>query len=113
MWPLRVFLGLVLMAGTSWTQQYVISTIAGGAPPLTPATGLAPSIGRPAGMATDSAGNAYFTSLNCVFEWSLNGVVTRIAGTSRTGFSGDGGAATLAQLYSPNGVAVDSAGNVF
>jgi len=105
--------GLLLIASTSWSQQYLISTVAGGAPPPAPAPGLTASIGRPQGTATDLAGNLYFTSLNCVFKLDLHGVVTLIAGTSRLGYSGDGGAATLAQLNGPNGVAVDSAGNVF
>ena len=64
-------------------------------------------------MATDAAGNAYFTSLNCVFRLDLKGVVTRVAGTSRAGYSGDGGAAMNAQLNAPNGVAVDGAGDLF
>lgn len=112
MGALRVCFGLLLIASASWSQ-YLISTVAGGAPPPTPAPGLTVSIGKPQGTATDTAGNLYFTSLNCVFKLDLNGIVTRIAGTSRAGYSGDGGSATLAQLNGPNGVAVDSAGNVF
>ena len=110
---LRIGWGLLVFAGTSWSQQYVISTVAGGAPPPTPVPGLTASIGRPQGTATDTAGNLYFTSLNCVFKLDLNGIVTRLTGTSRAGFAGDSGAATLAQLWNPNGVAVDSAGSVF
>jgi len=40
------------------------------------------------------------------------GDIYTIAGDGNAGFSGDGGAATLAELYSPNAVTVDSAGNV-
>jgi len=39
--------------------------------------------------------------------------ITTIAGTAIAGYSGDGGAATLAQLKSPLDVAVDAAGNVY
>lgn len=106
-WALAVF------AAPSWTQQYTISTVAGGAPPATPAPGTAVPIGNPVGVATDSAGNAYFTSLNCVFKLDLKGVITRIAGTSRLGYYGDGGAAASAQFNVPEGVAVDSAGNIY
>src|SRR3990172_1309786 len=41
------------------------------------------------------------------------GDISTIAGTGVGGFSGDGGAATGAQLNSPYGVAVDGVGNVF
>jgi hypothetical protein len=79
-------------------QQYVISTYAGGVPPTTPATGINLSIGFPEAIAVDSAGNAYFIALNCVFKLDQNGIVTRIAGNSLTGYSGDGGPAINAQL---------------
>ena len=42
-----------------------------------------------------------------------SGIITTIAGTGVSGFSGDGGQATAAQLGNPFGVAVDAAGNVF
>ena len=38
------------------------------------------------------------------------GIITTIAGTGQTGFSGDDGPATSATFYLPNGVAVDSSG---
>ena len=104
---------MIVLAGTGWAQQYVISTVAGGAPPPTPAPGVNVSVGNPVGDATDAAGNLYFSSLNCIFKLDLHGVVTRVAGTSRVGYSGDGGAATLAELSFPNGLAVDGTGNIF
>jgi hypothetical protein len=39
------------------------------------------------------------------------GIITTIAGTGSTTYSGDGGQATSATLYNPLGVALDSAGN--
>ena len=42
----------------------------------------------------------------------MTGVITTVAGTT-TGFSGDGGLATLAQLAAPNEAFVDTAGNLY
>ncbi len=106
-------LGLLLLSGSVWAQQYVISTIAGGAPPLTPSPALAASAGDPARVAADAAGNVYFGSLHCVFKVDAGGTLTRVAGNSRAGNSGDGGPAAAAQLSFPMGIAVDGAGNVF
>lgn len=44
---------------------------------------------------------------------NLAGVITTVAGTGEQGFSGDGGAATSADLDSPVGVAVDASGNIY
>jgi hypothetical protein len=95
-------------------QQYSISTYAGGAPP-SPSAVLS--------MAADASGNLYFVDgygytggparSNSVFKIDPSGSITRFAGNSRTGFSGDGGQATSASLSSPRSVAADSAGNVF
>jgi uncharacterized protein (TIGR03437 family) len=100
-------------AGLCFAQQYTISTVAGGAPPFTPVAATSISIGQPQRVAVDTAGNFYFTSLNCVLKVDGNGTLTRIAGNSRAGYSGDGGPATQAQLNSPAGLAVDSTGDIF
>ena len=41
------------------------------------------------------------------------GVITTVAGTGIAGFSGDGGPAEQARLWSPFDVAVDESGNLF
>ena len=106
-------LGCLLFGGSVWAQQYVISTIAGGAPPATPAIAPAASIGDPTRLATDAAGNVYFGSLHSVFKVDAGGTLTRVAGNGRAGNSGDGGPAATAQLNFPMGIAMDAAGNVF
>jgi len=107
------FLALLLASGpVALAQQYTISTVAGGAPPTTPAPALNTSIGQPRKLAVTSSG-VYFSSGNSVFKLDGSGTVTLIAGNSRAGFYGDGGPAVSAQLNSPQGVAVDSAGNVY
>ena len=40
------------------------------------------------------------------------GIITTIAGTGSTTFSGDNGAATSATLYFPYGVALDASGRI-
>lgn len=42
-----------------------------------------------------------------------SGVINTIAGTGTSGYSGDAGAATSAKIFYPNGVAVDTNGNVY
>ncbi len=103
----------LFFAGSLCAQQYVISTVAGGAAIPTPVAASAATIGRPRSVVTDSAGNVYFTSGNCVYKLDRNGTITRIAGNSRVGYSGDGGPATAAQMTSPSGLAINAHGDIF
>jgi len=41
------------------------------------------------------------------------GTISTVAGSGTLGFSGDGGPATSARLFSPSGLALDNAGNLF
>lgn len=69
----------------------------------------------PWAIAVDKIGNAYFADAlsHRVRRIAPNGVITTIAGTGLSGFSGDGGPGTSARLSAPRGVAVDSAGRIF
>lgn len=70
---------------------------------------------NPGGIAVDSAGNVYVsdTALHVVRRIAPNGTITRYAGTGQEGFGGDHGPATSAMLDNPQGLAVDSAGNLY
>ncbi len=70
------------------------------------------------GLAFDSKGNLYITDStdNRIRVVNTAGIISTFAGSGSLGtpgFSGDGGPATLAQLNTPEGVAVDSGGNVY
>ncbi len=103
----------LFVIGSLGAQPYLITTIAGGAPPSTPAAATAISVGDPARVATDAAGNFYFAGLHAIFKVNTEGAITRIAGTGRIGISGDGGPAVAAQVNEPVGIAVDAAGNLY
>jgi sugar lactone lactonase YvrE len=69
----------------------------------------------PAGIALDRSGNLYIADFPSMVVRKVNssGVITTFAGTGTYGFSGDGGAATSAELYGPTSVVVDRTGNVY
>ena len=96
----------------------LISTVAGngtagysgdGGPALSAAIGAR-------GIAVDGSGNIYMADSgdNVVRKVTAStGIITTVAGNGTTGFAGDGGSATSAQLNGPFAVAVDSAGNLY
>ena len=105
---------LLFATGAVWAQQYLISTVAGGGGlPITPSLAVSLRFPPPTGVAVDAVGNVYFSSANFVFKLDGSGILTKVAGTGKAGFSGDGGPATSARLNFPQGVAVDSGGNLY
>ena len=69
----------------------------------------------PNSVAVDSVGDLFISdNANVVREVvKATGDIIPIAGNGTAGYSGDGGAATAAELNGPNRFAVDSAGDVF
>ena len=76
---------------------------------------LSATFSSPGGVAVDSAANIYVsdTASHVVRRIAPNGTITRYAGTGQEGFGGDNGPATAAMLNKPQGLAVDSAGNLY
>ena len=68
----------------------------------------------PCGVALDSSGNLYVTEFGGARVRRVGGstIITTFAGTGVAGYGGDGGAATLAQLNGPWGIAVDTASGI-
>jgi sugar lactone lactonase YvrE len=78
-------------------------------------TATSASMYKPHGVAVDGAGNVYIAEPGnqVVRRVSPSGIITVIAGNHTTGYSGDGGYATAAQLYLPADVCLDRYGNIY
>jgi len=111
---------VVCVATAIRAQQHTITTVAGGIPNNIAA--LQVGVGTPARVFKDSAGNFYISTMadgtgglygNVVYKVDSSGLLTTVAGNGTEGFSGDDGPATNAALSGPEGMFVDSAGNIF
>jgi hypothetical protein len=109
------------------SKFYSYVNFPGDAWPTVPVSATSVSIGNPTGVAVDASGNVYIAGPSIVFKLDSGGMLTRIAGNGRNGYSGDGGLATDALLGFPRAVpndpidwgdvmsspAFDSAGNLY
>ena len=67
----------------------------------------------PHGIAIDASGNVYIADYNNhrIRKVAVStGIISTYAGTGSASFSGDGGAASSAALYGPNGLCTDTSG---
>jgi hypothetical protein len=100
----RVYRGLITTVAGSSTAGY-----AGDGGPATSAR-----LWSPTGVAVDRSGALYIADRdNHRVRRVANGVITTLAGTGTAGFSGDGGPATGARLWSPAGLFVDRNGTLY
>ena len=96
----------------------IITTFAGGTYGCYCDGGMATNaqLGSPYGVAVDASNNVYISDsgYNVIrLVTKSTNIITTYAGTGTYGFSGDGGVATGAQLYYPEGICVDVSGNVY
>jgi len=94
-----------------------ISTVAGGGT-VYPGDGTAATsvlLYSVLGVVSDAAGNLYISDFghNRVRKVNTSGIISTVAGTGTSGWTGDGGAATAAKLNGPYGLALDPSGNLF
>ncbi|MGA3268956.1 MAG: NHL repeat-containing protein [Verrucomicrobiota bacterium] len=104
--------------GTNLPLNGIISTVAGdGTQSYSGDGGVATNaeLNHPSGVAMDANGNLFIADHqnNRIREVATNGIITTVAGNGTNGYSGDGGAATNAELNLPSGVAVDATGDLF
>ena len=97
------------------TPDGIIHSIAGGGK-TAPANGIlatTANFNTITGVTLDTSGNVYFCSLARIWQLSSSGVLTVFAGSGTFGFSGDGGAATSANMAFPTALAFDRLGNLY
>jgi sugar lactone lactonase YvrE len=125
-------------AAGAFGQQFSISTVAGGALPVTPAVAATVSVGDPPRVAVDAAGNLYFGGLHSILKVDAKGALSVVAGNgfrypdgiavapSGAIYFGDhldnsirrvdpSGTVTVVAsgLNAPAGLALDGAGNLY
>jgi uncharacterized protein (TIGR03437 family) len=117
---IRILVALSLSAAVSTgarAQQYSISTVAGnGTAGFSGDGGSATSamLNGPIGVALDAPHNLYVADVNNErIRLVSGGTISTLAGNGTTGYLGDGGAATSAEMYSPTRATVDRSGNVY
>ncbi len=96
----------------------IATVIAGGGTvvdDLIPVPGKSAFLNSPVGVGIGAGRNLYIADdgNNRVRLLTPDGFLTTVVGNGSSGFSGDGGPATRAQLFLPTGVATDSAGNLY
>ncbi len=107
---------LAAPAGAQPTADWIIDTVAG----ARTGTGddnaaVEAQLNLPYDVAVDGSGNLYIAdrSNHRIRKVDTAGDISTVAGTGTAGFGGDGAGAAQAQINTPEGLAVDAAGNLY
>jgi uncharacterized protein (TIGR03437 family) len=115
-YSIGILIGIISGTGAA-AQSYTISTIAGNnSAGYSGDNGSATQaqLNFPGGIVVAPNGNVYIADpANNRVRMVANGTITTVAGNGTAGYMGDKGAATSAELDSPTGVGLDSAGNLY
>jgi uncharacterized protein (TIGR03437 family) len=111
--------------GFPQTTTYTITTFAGNGNAANVGNGMpgfsgdggpanASQLSSPFALAVDGSGNLYIVDNgNQRIRKVVSGTINTVAGNGTAGYFGDGGAATLAEINNPQGIAVDSSNNYY
>jgi sugar lactone lactonase YvrE len=98
----------------------VITTVAGNGTSTQSGDGgpaTSAGIGIPTGIAVDTFGNLYFSTVygadHRIRKINTSGIISTIAGDGTSGYNGDGIPATAAKLFYPYVGGIDNAGNLY
>ena len=101
-------IGLLVLLHSSPAQAQAVVL-----PSNVPATAL--PLAMPAIVAFGPTGDLYIaeTGHHVIRKVDVTGIISTVVGTGNQGYAGDGGPALSADLNSPGGLALDSAGNLY
>ena len=113
-----LILAITFLIGSFRASAQTITTVAGNGLAGYSGDGgraVTAALNHPTGVSFDASGNIFIADQlnNRVRRVGPDGTIVTVAGTGSAGYSGDGGLAVNAQLNNPEGVAVDSSGNIY
>jgi hypothetical protein len=108
----------ILALGASLMQAQNINTIAGNGVAAFSGDGgqaTAAELNTPSGVAVDASGNIFIADQynNRIRKVTPGGVISTVVGNGTAGYTGDGGAATAAELDRPCAITLDKSGNMY
>ena len=110
---IAVSIGLFIFCTT--TAQTITTVAGGGTGSIDGIPSTATYMFQPQSVVEDRQGNIYLAigGTNKILKVDATGIIHTYAGTGTLGFSGDGGAATAANMYPARSIGIDKNGNIY